>query len=444
MSFDNKDVIKNFKKEFKEKIRKYFGINYNRKSKLLLKISILEEYILFIDEFFSYPNILDISLLKEVNDFTIGMNSNKEIVSVELDDFLNNCFSKIINRILQYDKLYKLNPQNKYKFTDLLKKYTYSLTNKNNPIWDDTFSFFLDTFDFLNLLNSSKDDFETYNRRLSILLSKYSEKLTNIDNLFIKDSDFTLNKTKKEINYLNKKLKDLENKSLNNEKELASEREEKERILYELEEKDKLLKAQLKNEREEKEKDIEKNKILKAIEKLNTNSYELNEERKKFIENRDNFKSYALDIFKITIFIFVFMTFYLHFFSDINNLNKEISIGYYLIHSFPILFPTLIGFLFLRQSNINAKELNKINRRFTLTHDIRASLEALVEINSPDKMHDKAEKVIDKLIDNILDYANENNQTENEKIDVLEFNEKLDKIIDTLDKKKTVFNVLNK
>lgn len=239
-----------------------------------------------------------------------------------------------------------------------------------------------------------------------------------------------------EINELTKKLKDLE-KLEEKEKNYESERLEKDKLIKELEFKNKQFQEQL-------EKENELSKINKAIEELKVPCDELEKSQKKFRENRDNFDIYAMQMFKIATVIFVFMTFYLSLFSEINDVSKSVSIGYYLMHSFPILFPTIIGFLFIRQSNVNSNELDKINRRFILIHEVGQSLRALTEINDEKQMTEKTQKVIDKLIENILNYASENNSVmKNEESNILELNERIDKLIDTIDKKLTVIGKPN-
>lgn len=67
------------------------------------------------------------------------------------------------------------------------------------------------------------------------------------------------------------------------------------------------------------------------------------------------------------------------------------------------------------------------------------SLRALTEINDEKQMNEKTQRIIDKLIENILNYASENNGLmNNEESNILELNERLDKLIDTIDKKLTV------
>lgn len=236
-------------------------------------------------------------------------------------------------------------------------------------------------------------------------------------------------KLKKEQLELEKILKELEK---NKKSLLESERLKKDQIIKELEFKNRQLQEQL-----EKENELEK--INRAIDRLQVPCDELQKSQDKFRENRDNFDKYAMEMFKVATVIFGIMTLYLFFFTEINDVSKSVSIGYYLSHSFPILFPTIIGFLFIRQSNVNSKELDKINRRFILIHEVGQSLRALTEINDEKQMNEKTQKVIDKLIENILNYASENNGVmKNEESNILELNERLDKLIDTIDKKLTV------
>ena len=133
----------------------------------------------------------------------------------------------------------------------------------------------------------------------------------------------------------------------------------------------------------------------------------------------------------------------LFFFVGINDIiksEKNLTLGFYLINIFPIVFPTILGFLFIRQSNLNSQEVQKINRRFILIHEVNQSLQALVEVNRGKDMDNKTEKVIDKLIENILNYASESNSANGNTKDMnfIELNESIDKLIDTIDKKVTL------
>lgn len=248
----------------------------------------------------------------------------------------------------------------------------------------------------------------------------------------IKERKEKLEKERLELEKKLEELEELEELEKNKESLLESERLKKDQIIKELEFKNRQLQEQL-----EKENELEK--INRAIDKLQVPCDELKKSQDKFRENRDNYDKYAIDMFKVATIIFVFMTFYLFFFTEINDVSKSVSIGYYLTHSFPILFPTIIGFLFIRQSNVNTKELDKINRRFILIHEVGQSLRALTEINDEKQMNEKTQRIIDKLIENILNYASENNGLmNNEESNILELNERLDKLIDTIDKKLTV------
>lgn len=260
------------------------------------------------------------------------------------------------------------------------------------------------------------------------LSSRYCRLIDNLSIYFIKNTHEIDN----DIEFITNKLRTLEERNKKNQTLLESERLEKDKLIKELEFKNKQFQEQL-------EKENELTKINKAIDKLQVPCDELQKSQDKFRENRDNYDKYAMDMFKVATVIFVFMTFYLSFFTEINDVSKSVSIGYYLSHSFPILFPTIIGFLFIKQSNVNSKELDKINRRFILIHEVGQSLRALTEINDEKQMNEKTQKIIDKLIENILNYASENNGVmKNEESNILELNESIDKLIDTIDKKLTI------
>lgn len=353
---------------------------------------------------------LPITLLKSINqhlDITdISKNKINEIIKI-LEKMKNNEFklrkndlknlNDFRNKILDYhNEIYEINMEN--------------LPNKNN------------------LISEKIEKFNTY-------VKMYIEQNIVIDfNKLNIDFEY-IKKLEKERLELEKKLKELEGlEELEENKEslLESERLKKDQLIKELEFKNKQLQEQL-------EKQNELEKINRAIDKLQVPCDELQKSQDKFRENRDNFDKYAMDMFKVATVIFVFMTFYLSLFTEINDVSKSVSIGYYLSHSFPILFPTIIGFLFIRQSNVNSKELDKINRRFILIHEIGQSLRALTEINDEKQMNEKTQRIIDKLIENILNYASENNGLmKNEESNILELNERLDKLIDTIDKKLTV------
>ena len=53
-------------------------------------------------------------------------------------------------------------------------------------------------------------------------------------------------------------------------------------------------------------------------------------------------------------------------------------------------------------------------------------------------MDGKTEKVIDKLINNILDFASDNKENTNEKNELLELNNKIDFVINSIKSKKDI------
>ena len=59
---------------------------------------------------------------------------------------------------------------------------------------------------------------------------------------------------------------------------------------------------------------------------------------------------------------------------------------------------------------MNSQEVEKINRRFILIHEVNQSLQALVEVNRGKEMDNKTEKIIDKLI-NLQSGANSTQKT---------------------------------
>lgn len=256
----------------------------------------------------------------------------------------------------------------------------------------------------------------------------------------INDFDNKVKVKEKNIDELESEIKNLQEQIDNsNSKELREELQKKEEKLNQAIEDKKLL------EKKAKEYDEylnETKKIEQAIAKLKNPAIELIESKKIFETNRNNFNDYGISLFKIAIVSFIIIILNLFFFIGINDLAKSekgINLSFYLINIFPIVFPTILGFLFIRQSNINSQEVEKINRRFILIHEVNQSLQALVEVNRGKEMDNKTEKIIDKLIENILNYASENNSlNKNQESNLFGLNESIDKLIDTIDKKLTV------
>lgn len=158
--------------------------------------------------------------------------------------------------------------------------------------------------------------------------------------------------------------------------------------------------------------EIEEKKIEQTIDKLNKSTQLLENSKKRFEENRDSYYNYAMTSFKIIIISFIFIM--LNLFLGINYL-KEINLSFYLIVVFSILFPTILCFLFIRQSNINSKEIKRLDEKFILINEVNKSLQASIgkDINI------KIEKIIDELTKNILNYTSEaNNINNNQKLNI--------------------------
>ncbi|MCT7618538.1 hypothetical protein [Aliarcobacter butzleri] len=256
----------------------------------------------------------------------------------------------------------------------------------------------------------------------------------------INNFDTEVKVKEKNIDELESEIKRLQEQiNSNNSKELKEELQKKEEKLNQAIKEKNLL------EKKAKEYDEylnETEKINQAINKLKEPADELIESKKIFERNRDNYDDYAMQLFTIAKVFFILIILNLFFFVGINDIAKSekgINLSFYLINVFPILFPTILGFLFIRQSNINSQEVQKINRRFILIHEVNQSLQALVEVNRGKKMDNKTEKVINKLIENILNYATESsNINNNQETNLFGLNESIDKLIDTIDKKLTV------
>ncbi len=200
----------------------------------------------------------------------------------------------------------------------------------------------------------------------------------------------------------------------------------------------------LKNKIKEQEQYLEEtNKIQKAITKLKTPAIELKESKKHYDKTRTNFNSYAENMFMLSgaMFGLIFTSLFIYFFNV--GLNIKFEFGIYLLIVFPIIFPIIIGFLFLKQANLKSNEIEKINKRFILIHEVNQSLEALVEVNKGIDMDDKTEIIVNKLINNILDFASENYESNKQYNEVLELNNKIDSIINTIKTKKDAIEIAN-
>lgn len=240
-----------------------------------------------------------------------------------------------------------------------------------------------------------------------------------------------------------KSIDDLESEIKNLQKQIDKNdsTELKKELLKKEEELNKSIKEKEELEKKAKEYDTyidERKKIISAIEKLNIPAKVLDDEKEHYLGTRKFFNLISGIMFGLSFCIFMVLIFSVHFDLSYVKNSEKINLSFYFFTVFPILFPTFVGFLFIRQSNINSKEIEKINKRFVLIHEINQSLLALVEINRGKGMDNKTEKVVDKLISNILNYSTQNNKNENEESNILELNESIDKLIDTIDKKLTV------
>lgn len=138
--------------------------------------------------------------------------------------------------------------------------------------------------------------------------------------------------------------------------------------------------------------------------------------------------------------LYVVMCYVVFLFEPLNLNLKEKNLVFYLLLTFPIIFPTFLGFLFIRQSNIKSSALNKLNDKFILIHDVNQSLIALLSINQDTDITKKTEKIIYKLIDNILNNNIKSIQNESNLNNLTTINENVDKTIDTINKKTSIFN----
>ena len=86
------------------------------------------------------------------------------------------------------------------------------------------------------------------------------------------------------------------------------------------------------------------------------------------------------------------------------------------------------------------RKLSKLNDKFILIHDVNQSLIALLSINQDTDITKKTEKIIYKLIDNILNNNIKSIQNESNLNNLTTINENVDKTIDTINKKTSIFN----
>lgn len=343
----------------------------------------------------------------------------------------------------------------KYDFFDKFKDYALSgkslnyTTLKEYPVNK--------LFHLLKIINS-------VNNFIRIDLVEYfgKEILTELNNdlkniIELSNEDYNEIKSKKiesktidiiDIEVHNSKLKALNFNILKLKQEIENLDKIKDKIL--VEEKENVLRTEIKKKKEIK-RDLkfaiqyskDETKINNAIQQLNIKSNELNISKKYYEEQRDNFNKYAERAFNIAgaMFGLYVVLCYVSYLFEPSNLNiKETNIIFYLLLTFPIIFPTIIGFLFIRQSNVKSLELNKLNDKYILIHDINQSLSALLIINKGTDISVKTEKVIYKLIDNILNKNIQEIKKESTLDNLLAINENLDKTIDTIDKKKSIIN----
>lgn len=240
------------------------------------------------------------------------------------------------------------------------------------------------------------------------------------------------NLKKLELEYIEMKNKnEISNSKLTlKEEEILKEKKEKEDLNKKIEEYEQYI--------------LETEKINLAISKLKEPAQELKKEKEYNLERRDYFNKTSQTLINISgafFGLFVVFVYVVNLFNIGENKLENVSLSMYIFTIFPILFPVILGLLFLRQANIKSKEIKEIDKRFILIHEVNQSLSALVEINRGKIIDAKTEKVIDKLIENILNYATNENSKDTEANSILNINTKLDQIIDSLGKKKSIFEV---
>jgi tetratricopeptide (TPR) repeat protein len=189
-----------------------------------------------------------------------------------------------------------------------------------------------------------------------------------------------LQKSKEEIKDLKEKIKEQESNS----EEVEKEKEEiNERLEQEIKYNNKLGQIQL------------------AVDTLKKPAFELKRAKSRAQTRVNFFNKWAnYSIIGSTIGFFLYLASYLSIIFFSNRLDTS---GYFVI-IFPVIFPLIIALSLYRQANIKTKEVNEIDKRLILIHEINQALTATVEINknNPDSIDAKAEKILERLIDNIL------------------------------------------
>lgn len=363
--------------------------------------------------------------------FVLENKSFKETNLGESDVFfiLNNgylnslglTFDKEIEEDGIYNEKYEIewidleNPINLKDFYELLDKYTnfqnnftylktariLKTNNKEVEIEQELMFLFLKIID---LFNSSKYQYDIIQKlRIS---SSNNEQIENVikktnkrflDFILYSDVNFNINEQKLELNL--KVLKKQRNELI-----------EKEESTTSLDKEINLLESELKVYSEE------VNKVNNSINKLKIPANVLTETKNEIEKRIDFFNKYAGYILKI--FIPIYSIFILIIFTYLLIVKVySINLILYFTMFFPLIFSTILSFLLFRQANLKMKELETINKRFILIHEINQSLKALIEINIGKNMNNKTELIIDKLIDNILENATSDITTKNNKND---------------------------
>lgn len=145
--------------------------------------------------------------------------------------------------------------------------------------------------------------------------------------------------------------------------------------------------------------------------------------------------------FLLALFSLTYQMYYIYY-NFGYTLSLRLNFTNYLMLSISIIFPTIVGFIFLRQSNLKQKEIYNITKRFILMEEINKSLNALVDISNPKELNNKTEKIIERLIDNTIHFVSngDDEKSNQDVINLTDINSKFDSVIDTVEKKKTLLN----
>lgn len=249
--------------------------------------------------------------------------------------------------------------------------------------------------------------------------------LNNINNSqdFLSAQKFMKNNTMEDLNFYNNYLKKKSNIEKESSIEVEREKNKKEikRLKKQIEDTRNITQEQL-DEAQKTIKDFEdKNKELDTkLKKIQSSE----EKIQKSIEFIDKFPSEHLQDLKTSLseridffnkighraLIITFFTFFGYLGALIVELPIPKTSVAYFTNIFFIVFPTLVAFAALRQSNLKSKELEKIDEKLLNSKYLVGSLEAIQRISENNE--EDILKSINKIIDSILKTSKEEEKEE--------------------------------